>query len=138
MTLDTGSRSCAETKLISKRWNCDIIIVVSVVTVVMKITSEICFNNGGGYGDLLVVMVMVTVTDLVTIIWDKRIKLRGSEGAKVLCFFMGFFIYLFLFLFFFFLCGGIKKILDGMFEGASFSEVQKFRIHELSKGWFGH
>ena len=100
MTLDTGSRSCAETKLISKRWNCDIIIVVSVVTVVMKITLEICFNNGGGYGDLLV-MVMVTVTDLVTIIWDKRIKLMGSEGAKVLCFFMGFF-YLFIFIFIFF------------------------------------
>lgn len=79
MTLDTGSRSCAETKLISKRWNRDIIIVVSVVTVAMKITLEICFNNGGGYGDLLVI---VTVTDLVTIIWDKGIKLVGS-----LCFF---------------------------------------------------
>ena len=67
--------------------------MVSVVTVVMmKITLEICFNNGGDYGDLLV-MVMVTVTDLVTIIWDKRIKLRGSEGAKVLCFFMVFFFF---------------------------------------------
>lgn len=37
---------------------------------------------------------------------------------------------LFLFIFF----GGIKKkMLDGMFECASFSEVQKFRIHELIK-----
>lgn len=66
--------------------------MVSVVTVVMmKITLEICFNNGGDYGDLLVM-----VTDLVTIIWDKGIKLVGS-----LCFFMVFF--------FFFLGGGITK-----------------------------
>ena len=63
---------------------------MSVVTVVMmKITLEICFNNGGDYGDLLVM-----VTDLVTIIWDKGIKLVGS-----LCFFMVFF----------FLGGGITK-----------------------------
>lgn len=95
--------------------------MVSVVTVVMmKITLEICFNNGGDYGDLLVM-----VTDLVTIIWDKGIKLVGS-----LCFFM-------VFLFFFWV-EELQKMLDGMFEGASFSEVQKFRIHELSKGWFGH
>lgn len=58
--------------------------MVSVVTVVMmKITLEICFNNGGDYGDLLVM-----VTDLVTIIWDKGIKLVGS-----LCFFMVFFFF---------------------------------------------
>ena len=49
------------------------------------------FNNGGDYGDLLVM-----VTDLVTIIWIKGIKLVGS-----LCFFMVFF--------FFFLGGGITK-----------------------------
>ena len=66
--------------------------MVSVVTVVMmKITLEICFDNGGDYGDLLVM-----VTDLVTIMWDKGIKLVGS-----LCFFMVFF--------FFFLGGGITK-----------------------------
>lgn len=91
MTLDTGSRSCAETKLISKRWDCNIIIVVSVVTVVMKITLEICLYNGGGYGDLLVM-----VMDLVRIIWEKGIKLVGSEGAKVLCFFMVYFYLFFL------------------------------------------
>ena len=64
--------------------------MVSVVTVVMmKITLEICFNNGGDYGDLLVM-----VTDLVTIIWDKGIKMVGS-----LCFFMVFFFFFFFFFF---------------------------------------
>ena len=55
---------------------------------------------------------------------------QGNKAGGIFVFFHG--------LFFFFLGGGITKNVDGMFEGASFSEVQKFRIHELSKGWFGH
>ena len=55
---------------------------------------------------------------------------QGNKAGGIFVFFHG--------LFFFFWVEELQKMLDGMFEGASFSEVQKFRIHELSKGWFGH
>lgn len=54
---------------------------------------------------------------------------QGNKAGGIFVFFHGLF---------FFWVEELQKMLDGMFEGASFSEVQKFRIHELSKGWFGH
>ena len=66
--------------------------MVSVVTVVMmKITLEICFNNGGDYGDLLV------IGDGLS---DNYMG-QGNKAGGIFVFFHG--------LFFFFLGGGITK-----------------------------